>query len=237
MCQERPEKLLTFSSHSMPFKALVDVDFRQTNVVSDDSRIFWQCFFKYDGDYRVQPLYYPISMDANCAPSFLRTMKNVYLQQRRWAYGAGDIPFFLFGFLKNKKIPFSKKFSLGFTLLETHWSWATVPILIFLLGWLPLILGNVEFGQSLLAYNLSRFVSRILTVGMLGLIGSIYFSILLLPPRPPEYGKKKYLFLALEWFLLPVIMIFFTSIPALEAQTRWMLGKYLGFWPTPKMRK
>ena len=49
MNQERPEKLVTFSSHSMPLKALIDVNFKQTNVVSDDSRIFWQCFFEYDG--------------------------------------------------------------------------------------------------------------------------------------------------------------------------------------------
>jgi len=40
MNQERPEKLITFSSHSMSFQALVDIDFKQTNVVSDDSRIF-----------------------------------------------------------------------------------------------------------------------------------------------------------------------------------------------------
>jgi len=220
----------------MSFKTIVDIDFRQANVVSDDSRIFWQCFFQYQGNYRVQPLYYPISMDANAAPTFLKTMKNVYLQQRRWAYGVGDVPYFLFGFLKNKIIPLSKKLYFGFYLLESHWSWATNSVLLLILGWLPLILGGRAFGQSLLAYNLPNFVSRILTLGMIGIIGSIYFSILLLPPRPPKYGKKKYLFFALEWFLLPIIMIFFTSLPALEAQTRWMLGKYLGFWPTPKFR-
>ncbi|MDO8436290.1 MAG: glycosyltransferase family 2 protein [bacterium] len=237
MCQERPEKLITFSSHSMSFRALVDVGFRQANAVSDDSRIFWQCFLYYDGDYKVVPLYYPIAMDANAASSFFRTMKNVYKQQRRWAYGAGDVPYFLFGFLKNPKIPFLKKFSLGFNIFEGHWSWATNSILIFLLGWLPLWLGSKEFGQSLLAYNLPSFVSRVLTIGMLGLIGSVYFSVLLLPPRPFGLGKKKYLFFILEWFLLPLIMIFFTSLPALEAQTRLMLGKYMGFWPTEKFRK
>jgi len=237
MCQERPEKLITFSSHSMSFKALVDVDFRQTNVVSDDSRIFWQCFFKYNGDYRVIPLYCPISMDANVAPTFLGTIKNVYLQQRRWAYGVGDIPYFLFGFLRNKKIPFSKKLSLGFTLFETHWSWATTSIVVFFLGWLPIILGGDAFRQTLISYNLPIFTRNILTVAMIGLVGSAYFSILLLPPKPLQLGRKKYLILILEWFLLPLIMIFFTSFPALEAQTRLILGKYLGFWPTPKIRK
>ena len=237
MCQERPEKLITFSSHSMSFKTLVAVGFRQTNVVSDDSRIFWQSFLKYKGDYRVVPLYYPISMDANCAPKFIETMKNVYKQQRRWAYGAGEIAYSFFGFMKVKGIPLTKKISLGGILFEAHWSWATSSIVIFMLGWLPLILGGERFGQTLLAYNLPVFVSRILTIAMLGLVGSAYLSIFILPPKPPEYGKKKYIFFVLEWFLLPFVMIFFTSLPALDAQTRLMLGKYMGFWSTPKIRK
>ena len=150
MNQGRPEKLVTFSSHSMSFQALLDVGFKQTNVVSDDSRIFWQCFLKYDGDYRVQPLYYPISMDANVAKSFFRTLINIYKQQRRWAYGVGDISYFLFGFLKNRKISFLKKLSLGLELIEGHFSWATSSIIIFFLGWLPLILGGPEFSQTLI---------------------------------------------------------------------------------------
>ena len=237
MSQERPEKLLTFSSHSISFKALVDVGFKQVNVVSDDSRIFWQCFLKYDGDYRVQPLYYPVSMDANVASTFWKTMLNIYKQQRRWAYGVGDVPYFLFGFLKTKKISLSKKLSLGFTLIEGHWSWATVSIMIFFLGWLPLMLGGPEFSHTLFSYNLPRITSRILTVAMLGLIGSAYFNILLLPPKPHNLGRYKYLVFALEWLLLPMMMIFFTALPSLEAQTRWMLGKYMGFWVTPKIRK
>lgn len=237
MNQGRPEKLITFSSHSMSFKTLVDVGFRQTDVVSDDSRIFWQCFLKNDGDYRVQPIFYPISMDANVARTFFRTVINVYKQQRRWAYGVADIPYFLFGFIKNKKIPISKKISLGFELIEGHWSWATASFLIFILGWLPLILGGAEFSQTLISYNLPRITSRILTVAMIGLISSAYLSLLLLPPKPPQYGRFKYLFLFLQWFLLPFTMIFFTTLPALEAQTRLMLGKYMGFWPTEKVRK
>ena len=44
----------------MPFQALVDVDFWQNDVVSEDSRIFLQCLIRYDGRYRVTPLYIPI---------------------------------------------------------------------------------------------------------------------------------------------------------------------------------
>jgi len=237
MNQERPEKLVTFSSHSMSFRALLDVGFKQTNVVSDDSRIFWQCFLRYDGDYRVQPLYYPISMDANVSKNFFRTLINIYKQQRRWAYGVGDISYFLFGFLKNKKIPLLKKLSLSLELIEGHFSWATSSIIIFFLGWLPLILGGIEFSQTLISYNLPKIISRMMTFAMIGLVSSVYLSFLLLPPRPPKYGRSKYLVFAFGWLLFPIMMVFFTAIPALDAQTRWIFGKYMGFWVTEKYRK
>ncbi|MDO8470819.1 MAG: glycosyltransferase family 2 protein [bacterium] len=235
--QERPEKLMTFSSHSMSFQALVDVGFRQTNVVSDDSRIFWQCFFRYNGDYKVEPLYYPISMDANAAPTLLQTFKQMYKQQRRWAYGVGEIPYFLFGFIKNKAVPLSKKFSLGFELIEGHWAWATAPLLVFVLGWLPLLLGGAEFSQSLLSYNLPRFTSLMLTIGMVGLITSAFISIQLLAPKQKEKGILKLLLMFFQWILLPFTTICFSAFPALDAQARWIFGKYMGFWPTPKFRK
>jgi len=236
MNQYRPEKLITFSSHAMSFKALVDVGFKDTNVVSDDSRIFWQCFLAFHGEYKVHPLYYPVSMDVNTAPSFIGTVKNIYRQQRRWAYGVENIPYMLFAFSRDKEIKFSKKLLFGAELIEGHWSWATAPILIFMLGWLPLLLGGEAFSQSLLSYNLPRLVSWMLTISMLGLVGSVYLSLALLPPRPPQYGKWKVFVFIIQWLLLPFTMLFL-ALPALDAQTRLMFKRYLGFWVTPKYRE
>jgi cellulose synthase/poly-beta-1,6-N-acetylglucosamine synthase-like glycosyltransferase len=234
MNQERPKSLVTFSSHSMSFSALVEIGFKQTNVVSDDSRIFWQCFFYYNGDYEVQPLYYPVSMDANCDKNLFTTLKNIYKQQKRWAYGVGEVPYFLFASMKNKSINWKKKLTMGFELIEGHVSWATSSILIFLLGWLPLYLGGGDFPQTLLSYNLPKVTSKILTITMLGLIVSIYMSMLLLPKNNE---RKKNIFMILEWALIPFVMIFFSSLPALDAQMHWLRGKYMGFWVTPKIRK
>jgi len=237
MNQERPEKLITFSSHSVPLKALDNVDYKATNVVSDDSRIFWQCFFEYNGNYKTCPMFYPVSMDANVADSFKQTLKNVFKQQKRWGYGVGEIPFYLFGAVKDKNIPLLKKFTMGFNLIEGHVTWATSSILIFLLGWLPLVLGGEAFSHTLMAYNLPKITSMVMSIAMLGLIGSIYVSMLLIPSPKEKQPKIRYVWMVLEWALIPFVMIFFSAIPALNAQAHWLFGKYMGFWVTPKTRK
>lgn len=237
MNQERPEKHLTFSSHSMTLKALVDIGFWQTNVVSEDSRIFWQCFFRYDGDYRVKSLYYPIAMDANVASSFWRTMINIYKQQRRWAFGAGDVPYVLFGYYKNPNVSFGTMWQYAFPMIEGFYSWATHSLLLFVLGWMPILLGGDDFNATLFSYNMPRVTRILLSVAMIGLVSSAYLSILILPPRPPNYGRWKYVTMVLQWFFIPISLIVFGAFPSIEAQTRLMFSRYLGFWPTEKFRK
>ncbi|MDP2593141.1 MAG: glycosyltransferase family 2 protein [bacterium] len=235
--QERPEKLATFSSHALSFRALYDIGFWQKNIVSEDSRIFWNALLAFDGDYRVVPISYPVSMDANLAPTLWQTVKNIYKQQRRWTWGVENVPYLLFGFLKNKKIPKLLRFRLGFVQLEGFWSLATNPLIIFLLGWMPLILGGEEFNATVLSYNLPLITRNIMTLAMVGLVVSALISWSFLPKRPAHYGKKRVVYMALQWVLVPIMLVFFGSIPGLDSQTRLMFGKYMGFWVTPKHRK
>jgi cellulose synthase/poly-beta-1,6-N-acetylglucosamine synthase-like glycosyltransferase len=235
--QARKEQMVTFSSHSVGFQALVDVGFWQRNVVSEDSRIYWQCLLRYDGDWQTVPMHYPIYMDANVAPTFWQTLKNQYKQIRRWHYGAENNPYFMFGFLKNKKIPRGQKIEQTFIQVERTHSSPTNAIIIFLLSWLPLWVGGLGFTTSILSYNLPRITSAIMNIALLGLMTSAILSIILLPAKPPQYGKFKWAWMALQWILFPVNFIFFGAIPALDAQTRLMLGWYMGFWVTPKDRR
>ena len=239
MQQERPEQLVTFSSHSMPLKALLEIGYPY-NVVSDDSRIFWRAYFRYNGDYKVVPMYYPVSMDAVIGKTSWRTMINQYKQQRRWSWGVENLPYVFFNLFISPvkiKIKLREKLFHTLTMLEGFWSWATGSLLTFGLGWLPLLLGGGEFNRTLLSYNLPRFTSIIMTVAMAGMVVSAIISMLLLPPRPKNYGRVRHLSMFLQWLFLPVTLIFFGSVPALESQTRLMIGKPLGFWVTEKERK
>ncbi len=236
MQQQRPEKLTTFSSHAVSFRALVEAGFWQTNVVCEDAGIFWKLFLFYDGDYEIIPLHYPVSMDCVASPTLKQTVINQYKQQRRWAFGSEGIPYLLFGFLKNKKIPFQKKFRYAFLMIESFWSWGTTAFLLLLLGRLPVFLGGENFKNTVLSYNLPDITSNLLTLAMIGLIVCVVVSTLLLTPRPQNYSRLKSLSMIAQWFFFPVTFVFFGAVPAIEAQTRLMLAKYLGFYTIEKSR-
>ncbi|MFT5179760.1 MAG: hypothetical protein ACI9GH_000243 [Candidatus Paceibacteria bacterium] len=238
--QERPEKLTTFSSHSLSFKSLYEVGYWQKNMISDDSRIFWNMFLAKDGNYKVVPISYPISMDANLAGSYWQTTKNIYKQHLRWMWGVENIPYMLFGFIKNKNISLGKKIRHTIIQIEGFWSLATNPLVILLLGWLPLVLGGSAFRDTVLSYNLPLITRNLMTFAMAGLILSAIIGLSLVPKMGKEIKRKKrkWASLTLQWLLVPFTIIVFGSFPGLDAQTRLMTGRYIGeFWVTPKHRK
>lgn len=234
--QERSEKLTTYSSHAIPGKVFFEVGY-PSNVVQDDSRIFWKAYLYYDGNYRVVPIYYLVSMDAVQTPRFLRTVINQYQQQKRWAWGCAEIPYIMFGFLQNKKISLGSKISHLYTIIDGYWSWATAALLLLILGWLPILLGGQQFNFSVLSFNLPILTGRIMTFALVGMLISAILSTLLLPPLPKGSRRIKKAAVFVQWLFLPVTLIVFGSFPALDAQIRLMLGKYMGFWVTEKIRR
>lgn len=233
----RPDRLVTFSSHSMSLQALVDVDYWPVDVISEDSQIFWRCFLHYHGDYRTLPLFTFVSLDAVVLDSYLESLLGQYKQNRRWAWGVVDWPYVISGFFKDGRIPLWKKLLYGYRLLEGHYFWATAALIIAVLGWLPLILGGGRLLNPVLAVNLPFVTGTIMTVSTVFLIFFVVVYFSMLPKRPVNRGKLDALIMLLQWVLVPVSSIFFGGLPAIDAQTRLLLGKYMEFWVTPKVRK
>lgn len=232
----RPERLFTFSSHSMSWQALVDVGFWEKRIVTEDSRIFLQCLIHYDGSYRVEPLYIPVSMNTVMVPSLWKSIVNLYRQQRRWAWGIEHFPYMVWNFFFTKNnIPRSTKWYYLLNIAEGMYSWATAPLLIFLLGRFPFWFSGEAVRQTALYQNAPFVLEGLLRLAMIGIVFSAIISLLLLPKLPQSrYTPLWYGVMFLQWILLPVTLIFFGSIPAIEAQTRLFLGKRLGFWVTEK---
>jgi hypothetical protein len=121
--------------------------------------------------------------------------------------------------------------------VEGDFNWAAASMLISLLGWAPLLLGGQEFNQSVVAFNLPLATKFLMTIATGFLIFSVYINLILLPPRPDKYGVGRSVMMYLQWVLVPFVSIVFGSVPAIEAQTRLMFGRYLEFFVTPKARK
>lgn len=235
--QSTRREMVTFSSHSEPFDTLVRVGFWPVNMISEDSIIYWKCLSYFHGDYRVQPIHLPISLDAVLAPTYWRTLVNQYKQKRRWAYGIENFPVTMRALWPDKIISFWKKLRISFEMLEGHYSWATTSFLLTFLGWLPLFLGSDLFKESVLAHNLPLFTRTLLTLGMSGMLISIPLALLTLPPRPKRYHWSRTFLMFFQWFLVPFVA-FLSAFPAIDSQTRLLTKRYFGeFWVTEKMRK
>jgi len=235
--QERPERMATFSSHSVSFQALYEVNYWQRNMVSEDSRIYWNLLMANDGEYDVIPLSYPVSMDANVGNNLLETVKNIYKQHRRWTYGVENFSYIAYHFTQNKNIGLGKRIKVLLQQAEGYWSLVTNPIMLFVLGWAPIFLGGRVFHETVLSYNLPIVVRNLLILAMFGLVISSIISLSLAPKRPVHRSRFAYVVMAVQWLLVPFTMIIFSALPGLDAQTRLMFGRYMGFWVTPKTRK
>lgn len=234
----RADRLFTFSSHSLPWSALVDVDFWQTDVVNEDSRIFVQCYLHYDGHYRVTPIYLPISMDTVQGENLRQNIFHQYKQIQRWAYGGVEnFPFTVWNFLKNRSIPLTDKLRYTWIQMEGIYSWATAPLLILLLGWLPFAVASPALREMAIVQNAPAMIQGLMGLAMIGLIVSAVLSTVMLPHRPSTAPWYRWVMMVGQWFFLPVTMILFGSLPAIDAQTRMMLGKYMGFVVTEKTRQ
>jgi hypothetical protein len=230
----RLEKFVTFSSHSMSFKTLVEVDYWPTNMISDDSVIYWKGYLHYNGDYRVQPLYVTVSMDVAYSSNIWKTIVVQYKQKRRWAWGVENFPFVVDGFIKNKNISLFHKLRRSFHLLESHVTWAVWAFILVVIGYLPILFGGAFFSQTAIAYNLPKITGLLFQSTLLTSLIWIFLSLTILPPKPKGVSWIRNVLLVLEWFFVPFIILIVGSLPAIDAQSRLMFAKYMEFNPTLK---
>lgn len=232
----RADRLFTFSSHAMPLPALIDVGFWERDVVTEDSRIFLQCFIRYAGAYTVTPLFVPVSMHTAKAGTLTRSFVNLYKQQRRWAWGVEHFPYMCWHFFAGagRAIPFMKKVKYLWNLGEGMYSWASAPVILFVFSRLPLAFLRSDATDTVLAHTAPLVLQWILGVAMVGMLVSAVLALRLLPPRPASVPSHAFVVQVLQWLTLPFTLVVFGSIPAIEAQTRLMIGKHLGFYVAEK---
>lgn len=232
----RLEKFVTFSSHSMSFKTLVDVNYWPVDKVSDDSLIYWEAYLHFNGDYRVVPMYITVSMDVAYGKNLLQTLIIQYKQKRRWAWGVEVFPYVMQNFKENKLIPLNQKIRRACQILDSHVSWATFAMILTVISPLAMLLDNYLFKGAVIGFNLPRITGVLFNLANITGLLWIALSLTLLPPKPKELKFRARIKIVAQWLLVPVVMTLIGSTPALDAQTRLALGRYMGFIYTEKKR-
>lgn len=222
----RPHTLRNFASHSQPMDALVEMDFWSTRTIVEDGHQYWRSYFHFKGDYSVTPIFVPIYQDAVLSDTYARTLKAQFIQLRRWAYGASDVPYVATRILSRKRtVPLWGGLARLIRLIDSHVTLASVAILVAFGGWVPLLI-NAESAHSIAAHQLPEVISGVQRVAMIGIFISIFLTFKMLPPRPARYKRHRTIWMLLQWFLMPVTSIIYSSASAFTSQTALLLGRY-----------
>jgi hypothetical protein len=229
-----PEKLQSFGSYSTTLHLVHDVGYWATDAIPEDSRFYWKSYFRYGDRFRAIPLFIPIYGDAVRARGYWRSMAEQYLQARRWAWGVTDIPYVIDNAVRHAEIPFSSRFWRVINLFGEHINWAITPFVLTFGATVPLLI-NPTFGETTLGQNLPLYASAMLSLAIVSLAVLIVVEHRIVPPRPDEWGWVQRALSYVQWIGLPFVGIIFSMVPALDAQTRLLTGRYLEYKVTEKV--
>ena len=164
----------------------------------------------------------------------MRSLLNKYEQEKRWAWGVSDDPFYIKSWLTTPNVPFFVKTSYVFRVVSDHFLW---PVNWFIItvgaNVIPLI--NPVFARTALGYNLPKLSSLVLTSCLLALLVVIFIDYKQRPKRPAHISKLHQIVMPLEFVLMPIVGFFLSALPALIAHMRLMLGKRLEYKVTEKV--
>lgn len=229
-----PETLKSFSSYSTTLNLVHEVGYWATDAIPEDSRFYWKSYFTYGDRFRAVPLFIPIYGDAVRAKTYWRSLASQYLQARRWAWGVTDLPYVIQNALAHREISLLSRTWRILYLFGEHINWAIAPFVVIFGATVPLII-NPAFARTTLGQNLPVFASSMLSIALVALVVLIWVEHRIVPPMPADWGRLRRLLVYIGWTGLPFVGIFFSNLPALDAQTRLLTGRYLEYRVTEKV--
>ena len=229
-------KLVTQSTYSLSLATCAEVGYWDVDVIPEDSRMFFKLFFAlgHEQEVRVEPIFLPVLADAAEGPSFWKTLVNHYRQTRRWAWGASDVAYVVPRAIERGAVPLWARLRRVTFYAEEHICWPT--------HWFLLTLGAKLIPYLAPDYSppppmmlLTAASSWLLMACLPCLALVVWIDHHLRPPRPEPSSWGWDLVDVATWLLLPVVGLVLTALPAVDAHTRLLLGRYLHYQVTEKL--
>ena len=221
------------STYSLSLQLAHEAGYWDPDVIPEDWHMFLKCFYACSGRVEVEPIFLPTGNDAVHAGGWWRSTAMTYNQHKRHAWGASDIAYAVRQSLAHREIPLRRRLRRFVALASNHLLWSTHWFFLSV-GWLlPIALAHA-FGTDSAHATLHWYARCILTFCLPPYLALLLIDARLRPPKPEGWTAWQSVVAFLMWFCLTVTSFITSTLPALEAQTRLMLGKRLEYRVTTK---
>jgi hypothetical protein len=229
-------KLVTQSTYSLGLATCDRIGYWDTDVIPEDSRMFFKLFFAlgHEQEVEVAPIFLPVLADAAEGVGVWATLANHYRQTRRWDWGASDIPYVVQRAARLTAVPLWARVRRTAFFVDEHLAWPSHWFLLTIGANVVAYLAGDAWAGSTLA-RITTFSGWLLTACLPALALVAWLDHQLRPARPtpaPWWDTAANL---ASWVMLPAIGLLLTALPAVEAHTRLLLGRYLHYQVTEKL--
>jgi len=204
------------------------------DVIPEDWHIYLQAFFTYGDKIQTIPLYTIVNGDAVYSGKIAKTFVNRYEQEKRWAWGVSDVGYSLKKFFTTPHLNPIVKLKKIIFVMETHLLWSTSFFVLTISASIPPLI-NPIFKRTVLGFLLPKLSALILTLSTSLLIVYVFLDIKLRQKVNQKTSILSLPLLIVQWYFLPVVSFVLSSLPALEAHTRLILGKKIKYKVTEKI--
>jgi hypothetical protein len=178
-------------------------------------------------------MFLPTGNDAVLSNGYRASLKMAYVQHKRHAWGSSDVSYVILQSIGHPEIPLARKARRFAALAGNHLVWAT-HWFILSLGWImPDIIARL-FGHAHVPNWLPIGARALLWGCLLPYVSMFFLDRRLRPAKPACWRAWQTAVDVLWWVLLPVTSLLFSTLPALDAQTRLALGRRLEYKVTVK---
>jgi hypothetical protein len=210
------------------------IGYWDVDIIPEDWHVNFQAFFKFGDKVKTIPLFTIVNGDAVYSGGLVKTLLNRYEQEKRWAWGVSDIGYAIHQSFTAKHIPTMVKVRKIWTITETHLLWPTSFFILTVSAWIPPLI-NPVFKRTVLGFLLPKLSSLLLTLSTSFLLVYSYLDIKLRSKLTQKIQLYTLPLLIVQWYMLPIVSFVLSSLPALDAHTRMILGKKLEYKVTEKV--
>jgi glycosyltransferase involved in cell wall biosynthesis len=245
---------MPMSSYTLSLKLLHDSNYWDGDVIADEWHMFIKAYFARGGSVDVEPVMLPFIADATVGDNLIGELREKYLQTLRHAWGSKEIGYMMGKMLDHPEVPLRQSarrlFRISHDILLAGAGWMILTVG----AQLPVLLHPeiAPFNLLDIAANPSQSLS-IIGAGLLAnpiwlLLVSASLLVILLailfwfqdvqvrPPRTRPQTMTERFWTLLSFPLMPVITLIVLAIPAIQAQTRLLMGQPLQFRVSKKIQ-